>query len=83
MFGTVQAKKKGMIDVYKYFTRTFHLPVKLRHPYSKNDCLKCHAQSVKWLGIYDGFKESLFSGDMKCMVATRRSIPRIPWHRYN
>jgi cytochrome c nitrite reductase small subunit len=67
MFGTVQAKKEGMIDVYKYFTRTFHLPVQLRHPYSNGDCLKCHAQSVKWLGVHDSFKESLFSGDMKCM----------------
>ena len=67
MFGTVQAKKEGMIDVYKYFTRTFALPVKLRHPYPNNDCLKCHAQSAKWLAIHGDFKEPLFSGEMKCM----------------
>jgi cytochrome c nitrite reductase small subunit len=67
VFGTVQAKKEGMIDVYKYFTRTFKLPVKLRHPYPNNDCLKCHAQSAKWLAIHDDFKQTLFSGEVKCM----------------
>ena len=67
LFGTVEAKKEGMIDVYKYFTRTFDLPVKLRHPYPNNDCLKCHAESVKWLGIHGDFKQTLFSGETKCM----------------
>ena len=67
MFGTVEAKKEGMIDVYKYFTRTFHLPVMLRHPYPNTDCLKCHAESAKWKAVHDDFKQSLFSGEMKCM----------------
>jgi len=67
VFGTVQAKKEGMIDVYKYFTRTFKLPVKLRHPYPNNDCLKCHAESAKWRAIHDDFKQTLFSGEMTCM----------------
>ncbi|MBA3916335.1 MAG: NapC/NirT family cytochrome c, partial [Acidobacteriales bacterium] len=34
MFGTVQAKSEGLVDVYKYYTRTFTLPLKMRHPYS-------------------------------------------------
>jgi len=30
IFGTVEAKQSGMHDVYKYYTHTFKLPVKLR-----------------------------------------------------
>ncbi|MBZ5567699.1 MAG: NapC/NirT family cytochrome c [Acidobacteriia bacterium] len=67
LFGTVEAKKEGMHDVWVYYTRTFKLPVKLRHPYPNTDCLKCHAESVKWLGVHDEFKASLFSGETSCM----------------
>jgi cytochrome c nitrite reductase small subunit len=67
IFGTVEAKKEGMIDVYKYFTRTFKLPIHLRHPYRNDDCLKCHAGSVKWQGVHGDFKDGIFSGDVHCM----------------
>lgn len=68
LFGTVEAKKEGMIDVYKYYTRTFKIPVKLRHPYPNNDCLKCHAEAAKWLAQHGDFKEQIFSGDLPCMA---------------
>jgi len=48
MFGTVEAKLSGMIDVYKYYTRTFHPVIKMREPYPNHDCLKCHRDSAKW-----------------------------------
>jgi nitrate/TMAO reductase-like tetraheme cytochrome c subunit len=67
VFGTVEAKKEGMIDVYKYYTRTFKLPVHLRHPYPNDDCLKCHAGSAKWLDVHDAFKDSVFSGELHCL----------------
>jgi hypothetical protein len=67
MHGTVEAKMSGMIDTFKYFTRTYKLPVKMREPYKNDDCLKCHATSAKWLPLHGDFKEVLFSGDMKCM----------------
>jgi len=67
MFGTVEAKLSGMIDVYKYYTRTFHIPIKMRSPYPNDDCLKCHAESAKWKPIHDEFKASLFSGETKCL----------------
>jgi len=67
LFGTVQAKREGLIDVYKYYTRTFHLPLKLRHPYPNGDCLKCHEGAVKWLSSHEDYKEALFAGDMTCM----------------
>jgi len=67
MHGTVEAKMAGMIDTFKYYTRTYKLPLKMREPYKNDDCLKCHAESEKWLGIHGDFKGVLFSGDMKCM----------------
>jgi cytochrome c nitrite reductase small subunit len=67
MHGTVEAKMAGMIDTFKYYTRTYKLPIKMREPYKNDDCLKCHAASEKWLGIHGDFKEVVFSGDMKCM----------------
>ena len=67
IFGTVEAKKEGFIDVYKYFTHTFKLPVRLRHPYRNDDCLKCHAGSVKWQEIHGEFKDGIFAGDLHCM----------------
>jgi cytochrome c nitrite reductase small subunit len=67
IFGTVEAKKEGIIDVYRYYTRTFKVPVKLRHPYPNNDCLKCHAGAVKWLAQHGDFKDQIFSGELPCM----------------
>lgn len=68
MFGTVQAKIDGMIDVYKYYTRTFKRPIAMRHPYPNDDCLKCHAESVKWVVFHEEFRGDLFSGEMTCMA---------------
>lgn len=75
LFGTVEAKKEGLNDVYKYYTRTFHLPIKLRHQYPNSDCLKCHAGSAKWLGSHEDFKASLFSGESSCMQCHADSNP--------
>jgi cytochrome c nitrite reductase small subunit len=67
LFGTVQAKREGLHDVYVYFTRTFKFPIKLRHPYPNTDCLKCHAESVKWLAVHGDFKDDLFAGKTSCL----------------
>jgi cytochrome c nitrite reductase small subunit len=75
LFGTVQAKREGMHDVFVYYTRTFKLPVKLRHPYPNNDCLKCHAESVKWLGVHGDFKDDLFAGKTSCLDCHGQTNP--------
>jgi len=69
MFGTVQAKLKGLNDVYKYYTRTFVLPIEMHEPYPNGDCLKCHAESHKWLAqeMHTDSKDALFADDAKCM----------------
>jgi cytochrome c nitrite reductase small subunit len=75
LFGTVQAKKEGLNDVYKYYTRTFHLPIRLRHPYPNTDCLKCHAGSEKWLSSHEDYKDAIFSGEASCMQCHADSNP--------
>ncbi len=75
LFGTIQAKQEGMNDVYRYYTRTFRLPIKLRHPYPNNDCLKCHAGSAKWIASHEDYKDALFSGDATCMQCHADSNP--------
>ena len=69
MFGTAEAKMKGLVDVYKYFTNTYHLPIQMRHPYPNNDCLKCHAQALKWQEqeLHTENKEALFAEEMSCL----------------
>ena len=49
MFGTIEAKVSGMVNVYKYYSGTFHTPVKMRTAYPNRDCLKCHGESARWL----------------------------------
>jgi cytochrome c nitrite reductase small subunit len=75
MFGTVKAKQSGMMDVYKYFTRTYHLPIKLREAYPNTDCLKCHAGSVKWQKDHADYKDAVFSGQMTCMQCHGMDTP--------
>ncbi len=75
MFGTVEAKMSGLIDVYKYYSRTFHTPIKMRNPYKNDDCLKCHGEAANFLAVHDEFKAEIFSGDMKCMMCHARKTP--------
>ena len=75
LFGTLQAKEEGLNDVYRYYTRTFHLPIRLRHPYPIDDCLKCHAGSAKWSEDHEDYKDALFSGEATCMQCHADSHP--------
>jgi nitrate/TMAO reductase-like tetraheme cytochrome c subunit len=68
MFGTLQAKKEGIIDVFKYYTHTFRVPVKMRHAYSNNDCLKCHAGSAKFLASHrkEKDRQAMLADEISC-----------------
>jgi len=75
VFGTLEAKAGGVKDVYKYYTRTYTLPIKARTPYRNGDCLKCHAESVKWAASHGDQKASLFTGQVTCMECHGESTP--------
>ncbi|MBZ5722742.1 MAG: NapC/NirT family cytochrome c [Acidobacteriia bacterium] len=66
MFGTLQAKAEGIVDVFKYYTHTFSVPLKMRHPYSNNDCLKCHGASAKFLASHTHDRDAMFADEVSC-----------------
>src|SRR5262249_50354308 len=40
--GSFQAKRQGLIDIYKYYTGSFRVPITMQHAYRNEYCLKCH-----------------------------------------
>jgi cytochrome c nitrite reductase small subunit len=80
MFGTVEAKEAGMIDVYKYFTKTYPNIIAMREPYPNHDCLKCHADSAKWLkeDVHIAVRDDLFADKMKCLDCHGSEHPAHP-----
>lgn len=75
LFGTMQAKIGGIIEVHRYYTNTFREPLKMREPYRNDDCLKCHAGSVKWSGNHSGDKDEIFAGRKRCLDCHSQSRP--------
>jgi hypothetical protein len=75
MSGTLEAKEQGMIDVYRYYTHTFHLPLKLRHPYRDSDCLKCHAEAAKFATAHQDCLQRIFAGQLSCMQCHAEANP--------
>jgi cytochrome c nitrite reductase small subunit len=67
MFGTVQAKVAGLIDVHRYYTRSFRPPLSMREPYANTDCLKCHAGAVRWIAAHHELADAIFDGEVGCM----------------
>jgi nitrate/TMAO reductase-like tetraheme cytochrome c subunit len=71
LFGTVEAKLHGIGEVYRYYTQTYNQPIEMWRPYSNSDCLKCHANSRKWLSLDahtdEDMQEQLFDDRTSCM----------------
>jgi cytochrome c nitrite reductase small subunit len=69
LFGDVQAKRKGVADFFKYYTRTFTIPVRMEIPYANAGCLKCHERTPKFLDseTHRGSLVEIRSGDLRCI----------------
>lgn len=88
MFGDVRAKMKGMSDVYKYYARTYEIPIRMRGSYANADCLKCHERTPKFVDLehHAELLPQLRSGEFSCVdchepahaeqVAGENSLPR-------
>ena len=48
VLGSLNAKMKGLNDVYKYYTGTWKSPIQMKAPFPNKDCLKCHGQAVSF-----------------------------------
>lgn len=69
MFGDVKAKMKGLEDLYSYYSRTYHLPVRMHAPYPNSDCLKCHEHTPKFVELEHHVEllPGLRSGEFRCV----------------
>jgi len=81
--GTFEAKMKGLQDVYKYVTRTYDLPLKMRAPYENGLCLKCHSEAKRYEAAFEGIhlrlSEQIRTGVLKCVGCHKpaHDIPKI------
>jgi nitrate/TMAO reductase-like tetraheme cytochrome c subunit len=71
LFGTAEAKIHGIGEVVKYYSGSYDLPVTMWKPYPNADCLKCHAESDKWLLVDahtdEESEQDLFADLTSCM----------------
>jgi nitrate/TMAO reductase-like tetraheme cytochrome c subunit len=77
VWGTVHAKAEGIIDLYKYYTGKFRMPITMRRAYANVYCLKCHGESAKYSAIKDHYRNQavLFSGKRPCMDCHAEAAP--------
>ena len=67
LFGTLQAKIAGVIDVQRYYTGTFHSPPRMREPYRNVECLKCHGEALRWMEQHRAVQAEVFGGTRECL----------------
>jgi len=80
--GTFEAKVQGLKEVYKYVTRTYELPLKMRAPYENALCLQCHAEARRFTEAFEGIhvklSEQLRTGAIRCVGCHKlaHDVPR-------
>ena len=75
LFGDFQAKVAGIIDVGKYYTRSFHIPLKMRQLYPNDECLKCHYDSIRWGARHQDVKDEIVAGEARCQDCHGKEHP--------
>lgn len=63
--GTFEAKMTGLVDVYRYVTRTYHLPIKMRAPFDNGLCLKCHNGAKRFMAAEIHLEGGKVSDDLR------------------
>ncbi len=70
--GTFEAKLTGLRHVYRYWTATYHLPIRMYTPFDNQLCLKCHNGARRFmeedshLGEQNRVSEDLWTGKTAC-----------------
>ena len=69
IFGTYQAKMNGLMHLYKFYTATWKLPIKLYQSYPNGICLNCHDRAKKFEQeeVHIGIRGDLASNAMSCL----------------
>ena len=67
LFGTMRAKIAGVEDVRRYYLSSIHWPIRMREPYQNEECLKCHADSVRWAAKHSNVRDDILAGKAPCL----------------
>ncbi|MBI4611643.1 MAG: NapC/NirT family cytochrome c [Candidatus Rokubacteria bacterium] len=69
MNGTFKAKLNGLSHVWKFYTKSWKLPIKLYEEYSNVNCTHCHAGGKKFeeADVHVGLADDLKSGKESCV----------------
>jgi len=69
MNGTFQAKLNGLSHMWKFYTKSWKLPIKLYEEYSNINCTHCHAGGKKFeeADVHVGIADDLKSGKESCV----------------
>lgn len=76
LFGTMRAKIAGVEDVRRYYFRRFHQPISMREPYENGECLKCHAEAVRWTAKHSAAtRDAAYAGRIRCLACHGQTHP--------
>lgn len=69
LYGTFKGKLNGLSHVWKFYTNTWKLPIKLYDEYSNINCTHCHAGAKRFeeADIHVGLADDLKSGKESCV----------------
>lgn len=81
--GTFEAKLTGLRHVYKYVTRTYHIPIEMPHPFGNGLCLKCHNGAKRFMAEESHLEgghvaPDLVAGDLEC-IACHGPAHEVDW----
>ena len=64
LHGTLEAKLTGLRDLYRYATRTYHLPIHMARPFANGLCLKCHEGARRFMAEESHVEAGHLSADL-------------------
>lgn len=69
LFGDFKAKRKGAADFFKYYARTYRIPIRMHSPYANAECLKCHERTPKFVNseYHSELLSQIRSGEVRCI----------------
>ena len=81
--GTFKGKRNGMSHVWKFYTNTWTLPIKLYEEYANFNCVHCHAGGKKFEEdqVHAGLADELKSGQTSCVSCHTPAHPPQPAKR--
>ncbi len=78
--GTFKGKRAGLSHVWKFYTNTWKLPIKLYAEYSNINCTHCHAGGKRFeeAEVHVGVADEIKSGQTSCVSCHAPAHPPQP-----